>query len=191
MKIFFKILYIIRKKLWHVKLLYLKNEILHLFPERVFFPKSDLAYDHFPTIYLDASESKIFFSRGISIRGHISLLAYDGGIIRIGEHSFFNQNCSINSLKGITIGKHCLFGENVKIYDHNHEYKDANKLISEQGYTYGNVTIEDNCWLGSNVVILKGVTVGRNSIIGANSVVNRSVPPYSLVTVQEIRSLIE
>jgi acetyltransferase-like isoleucine patch superfamily enzyme len=69
--------------------------------------------------------------------------------------------------------------------DHNHEYSDISTPITHQGITAGgSIRIEENCWLGYGSVVLctRGeLTIGRNSVIGANSVVTKSVPAYSIV----------
>lgn len=106
-------------------------------------------------------------------------LTIDGGELSIGHHCFFNRNCSINCLSNITIGNDCIFGENVCIYDHNHNFK-GGPLIRKQGFIKKNVTIQDNCWIGSNVVILPGITIGKNSVIAAGSIVTKSIPKNTI-----------
>lgn len=88
----------------------------------------------------------------------------------------FNTNCSITARKKIVMHENCIFGENVKIYDHNHNYKDKTQLICKQGFTSEEVIIGKNCWIGSNVVILKGVHIGENCVIGAGVIVYKDVP---------------
>lgn len=105
----------------------------------------------------------------------------DNGRIKIGNSVFFNNYCSLNSLKSIEIGDDCIFGENVKIYDHNHIYTKSNIPVNRQGFTYGEVKIGKNCWIGSNVTILKGVTIGDHSVIGAGCVIYKDVPANSAV----------
>lgn len=108
-------------------------------------------------------------------------IVIDGGIIEIGNNCFFNKNCSINSMKKIKIGNDSIFGENVCMYDHNHRYTESNKLIREQGYNTSEIEIGNNCWIGSNVTILAGVKIGDNSIIGAGTIVYKSIPNNTLL----------
>lgn len=103
------------------------------------------------------------------------------GKIKIGKNCFFNQNCSINSLEEIEIGDNCIFGENVCLYDHNHNFNDKSILIRKQGYTTKNIKIGNNCWVGTNAIILKGVTIGNNVVIGAGAIVTKSIADNSIV----------
>lgn len=109
----------------------------------------------------------------------------DKGSITIGKNCFFNHYCSITARKNVVIGNDCIFGENIKIYDHNHQYNDNNKLIREQGFTVDDVIIGDNCWIGSNVTILKGVKIGAGSVIGAGVIVYKNIPENSVVVCKQ------
>lgn len=79
------------------------------------------------------------------------------------------------------IDDHCLFGENVKMYDHNHVYADRETPISKQGMRVGEIRIGRNCWIGSNTVILANVEIGDNVVIGANCLIYKSIPSNSVV----------
>jgi len=98
---------------------------------------------------------------------------------RIGPH------CTISAYNKIHLKKNILLAPNVMIVDHVHNYDDVTAPIHYQGLGQeGTVTIEENCWMSTNVVICspKGqdLVIGRNSIVGANAVVRSSVPPYSM-----------
>lgn len=133
------------------------------------------------SILLDASNSKVAIGSNVTFRDYCQLRSGADGTLKIGENNFFNNNCSINCLSNISIGSDCQFGEGVKMYDHNHNHSDNTKHINQQGYTYGSITIGNNCWFGSNVIILKGVEIGDNVIIGAGCVIYKSVPANSVV----------
>lgn len=119
----------------------------------------------------------------VDLRNFVSIWIGKNANLELGENVFMNNSCSINCMKSIEIGDHTLFGEGVKIYDHNHQYAYENgKLnVSRKEFTYGNVKIGKNCWLGSNVVVLKGVTIGDNSIIGAGCVIHKDIPKNSVI----------
>lgn len=120
--------------------------------------------------------------RGTTFRRFFNIYLEKGATISIGRDCFFNHSCSINALEKITIGDGCIFGENVKIYDHNHRFTGLNGNIKSQGYTTGKVYIGNRCWFGSNVVVLKGVHIGDNCVIGAGCIVSNDIPPNSIVT---------
>ena len=107
------------------------------------------------------------------------ILVAVGGKLTIGDQVFFNTNCTIVSHEKIDIGSGCLFGANVCVYDHDHKYG-----LDGVGNDYktSQVTIGKNCWIGANVVILRGTHIGDNSVIGAGAVVNGNIPAHSLVT---------
>ena len=110
---------------------------------------------------------------------HISI---EGGEVEIGKDCFFNNYCSINSLKKVTIGDGTIFGSNCHIYDHNHRFSDVETSIKAQGYTLGETHIGNHCWFGTNVVVLKGVTIGDNCVIGAGVVVSEDVPEGTVIS---------
>ena len=120
-------------------------------------------------------------------RKGFSLLLDAGGKVRVGDYVFFNNYCTVCAQKEISIGDGSVFGENVKIYDHNHIYSDPNVLIKHQGYSSAPIHIGKHCWIGSNVTILKGVTIGDNCVIGAGCVVYKDVPAGTiLINKQEL-----
>lgn len=91
------------------------------------------------------------------------------------EYLLFNNFCSLNAIERITIGDVTIFGENVKVYDHNHCYKNPDVPIKDQGFSVAPVNIGKHCLIASNVVILKGVTIGDNCVIGAGCIVYEDV----------------
>lgn len=124
---------------------------------------------------------EIRLGKNVYFRGHSSVTIRNKGKINVGNNVFFNKYISINCHAAVSIGNDCLFGENVKIYDHNHKFRDKTKPIADQGYTYGVISIGNNCWIASNVVILKGVNIGDNVVIGANCVVATNIPADTIV----------
>lgn len=119
---------------------------------------------------------------GSTFRRFFNIYLENGAQISIGKDCFFNHGCSINALKSVSIGDGCIFGENVKVYDHNHRFSDEDTKIKEQGFTTATVNIGNHCWFGSNSVVLKGVHIGNNCVIGAGVVVSDDIPDDSIVT---------
>ena len=116
-------------------------------------------------------------------RKGLSVMIAKTGNITIGKKCFFNNFCSLNAHESISIGDNTMFGENVKIYDHNHRFSDRNKLIKDQGFSNEKVVIGANCWIGSNVTILKGTRIGNGCVIGAGAVLSGIIPDNTLVRV--------
>ncbi|WP_099293693.1 DapH/DapD/GlmU-related protein [Butyricimonas sp. Marseille-P3923] len=102
------------------------------------------------------------------------------GIV-IGNNVGISQNAYIQVRGKVEIGSYVIMGPYVSIFSENHNSEDCNKFICQQGCTRVGVKIGDGVWIGSRVTILDGVTIGANSIIAAGAVVNRDVPPYSIV----------
>lgn len=105
----------------------------------------------------------------------------EGGLLKIGEDNFFNNGCSITCMNSVEIGIGNLFGEDVKIYDHNHIYTKIEVPIRKQGFSMKPITIGNNCWIGSNCIILGGVAIGDNVVIGANNLIYKSIPSNSII----------
>lgn len=121
-----------------------------------------------------------FQYESINTRGNLRVYMEDSGRCVIGN-AFFNYGCSINCQEYIEIGKTCIFGENVKIYDHNHVFNKKNIPKACQGFTTAPIFIGNNVWIGSNCTILKGVHIGDNCVIGANCLINQDVPANTIV----------
>lgn len=106
--------------------------------------------------------------------------------IIIGDGCRIGRRCMISARNGVRLEEDVLFGPSVLVTDHSHEFSNPDLPIHAQGLTDGGtVLIERNCWLGHGAAVIctaGDLRVGRNSIIGANSVVTRSVPPFSVVT---------
>ena len=127
------------------------------------------------------SKKAIFFSGKIFI-GRNSFFTADGGTISVENNSRFNVNVHINASCGgkICIGKDCLIGPNVIMRTANHSFDRIDIPILAQGHKCADIIIEDDVWLGSNVVILPGVKVGKGAVIGACSVVTKDIPSMAI-----------
>ncbi len=124
---------------------------------------------------------KVVFGKNVSIHPFTDFFA----TVTIGD------NCDIgtrNRFGGIVeIGNNVLFGPDNFIASNTHEYEDVNLPIIYQNNSLvnknkrGKIIIEDDCWIGVHCAIIGDIKIGKHSIIGANSVVNRDVPDYSVV----------
>ena len=111
-----------------------------------------------------------------------SALSGLGNGITIGSGVDIGRRNFISCTSEIIIGDNCVFGPNVTVVDNNHEYKDLSKAIKAQGSSNPvSISIGNDCWLGSNVVVLPGTNIGKHCVIAANCVVSGTVPNYCVV----------
>ncbi len=112
-----------------------------------------------------------------------------GRHIFIGNNVTVNTGCTFVDCNKITVGNNVLIAPDVRIYTATHPVDARERLapVPKGGKTAYirrtfalPVSIEDDCWIGGNAIILPGVTIGRGSVIGAGSVVNKDIPPNSL-----------
>ncbi|HTZ73042.1 MAG TPA: acyltransferase [Candidatus Aquilonibacter sp.] len=105
-------------------------------------------------------------------------------VIIIEDGCVLGQRVTILGINRIHIEPNVIFGPSVLVTDHNHAFEDVTVPISQQGAAGGTVRIEEGCWIGFGTAIVASqgeLVIGRNSVIGVNSVVTRSIPPYSVV----------
>lgn len=99
----------------------------------------------------------------------------------IGRNVLIGRQSFISSGGMLEIGDHCLFGPQVFVSDADHVVENITRPYSEQGFTAGRVVVEENCWLGIHAVVMGNIVIGRGSVVAANAVINRDVPPFSIV----------
>ncbi len=101
--------------------------------------------------------------------------------IVLGEGTFLNQGVMVAAERLVEIGPHCMAANGCLITDASHRFDDPDMPVPWQGFTTkGPTRIGANVWLGANVVVTSGVTIGERCVIGANSVVTRDVPAFSI-----------
>lgn len=124
----------------------------------------------------------ITFGSQVSIGSNSNFFA-DKGSITIGNKTSFNINTNVNASVGgnIFIGNQCMIGTNVVIHASNHKFDDRDIPILNQGHDCADIYIEDNVWLGANVIVLAGVRIGAGAVVAAGAVVNKDVPGFSVV----------
>ena len=113
------------------------------------------------------------------------------GVITVGAGTTLQRHCTING--NVVIGRECILAPNVFISSGTHPFRahpelsirSQERAISSGELAYGaldrQVIIEDDCWLGTNVVVTPGVRIGQGSVVGANAVVTRDVTPRTVV----------
>ena len=108
------------------------------------------------------------------------ILAPYGGSITIGRNVYIGPYAVLYGHGGLFIGDDVMIAAHTTIVPTNHSFSSSNQPIRSQPASQFGITIMDDVWIGSGVCILDGVTIGRGSVIGASSVVTKSVPDYSI-----------
>jgi acetyltransferase-like isoleucine patch superfamily enzyme len=116
---------------------------------------------------------------GTIVEAQCTLVA-EGELV-IGENSFIGFGAIVVAAKSVRIGKDALIAAYTTIRDQDHRFDDPSKPYRLQGLASSPVVIGDNVWLGTKTTVLKGVRIGDNSIVGANSVVTSNVPEDPIV----------
>ncbi len=122
---------------------------------------------------------RIHLARGAFLVG--PLVIQGGGSFRLGQRSYVNQYAVIGVAENITVGADCLIGPAVTLRDSDHNFRDRDRLIRDQGLDIAPIIVDDDVWIGHGAVITKGVHVGRGAVVAAGAVVVRDVPPYAVV----------
>jgi acetyltransferase-like isoleucine patch superfamily enzyme len=118
--------------------------------------------------------------------GPYSIIMATGVVTRIGEgcrlgaRSAMGAYSFIGAAGGVWIGEDVIMGQRVSFHAENHVFERTDVPIRQQGVTRKGITVEDDCWIGANVTFLDGARVGRGCVIGAGSVVQGEIPPYSV-----------
>jgi acetyltransferase-like isoleucine patch superfamily enzyme len=98
----------------------------------------------------------------------------------IGDHVSIREFCDIGALGGLSIGSNVSIASGTVILTTEHDYRQITTSMRDAPTLLKRTSIEDDVWIGSQVGITAGVTIGRGSVIGIGAVVTKSIPPYSV-----------
>lgn len=104
-----------------------------------------------------------------------------GNSLKIGDNVGINHYCFIGVRGDIQIGDNVIFGPRVNIFSENHNYSNIEIPIKNQGVSKGKTKIGNDIWIGANVSIMSGVTIGDGCVIAAGAVVTKDIPAYSII----------
>lgn len=111
--------------------------------------------------------------------------------ITIGDGTSINLYFHCGAAESVTIGNDVLIGGRVYISDHDHIFDDPHLSPGKCGLRIAPVVIKDGVWLGEGCAVLKGVTIERRAVVGANAVVTKDIPPYTVVAGVPARAIRE
>jgi acetyltransferase-like isoleucine patch superfamily enzyme len=103
------------------------------------------------------------------------------GLVEIGEKTVVGQECTISAYQRVRIGQQCVIADRAMFIDFDHGVVEVERPIRSQGIYKRDVIVGSNVWIGYGACVLRGVSVGDNSIVGTNSVVTKDVPANAVV----------
>ncbi len=113
--------------------------------------------------------------------GHGSKIRVHEGEVSIGAKTVIGQECTISAFQHVSIGRECIIADRVMLIDFDHGVTEVERPIRLQGIYKRDVRVAHNVWIGYGACILRGVSVGENSIVGTSSVVTRQIPANAVV----------
>jgi acetyltransferase-like isoleucine patch superfamily enzyme len=125
-------------------------------------------------------EARVVLGRWSWIGHGCKVRVHEGELI-IGAKSVLGQECTISAFQHVSIGRECIIADRVMMIDFDHGMVEVERPIREQGIYKRNVRIGHNVWIGYGACVLRGVTVGNNSVIGTSAVVTCDVPENAVV----------
>jgi acetyltransferase-like isoleucine patch superfamily enzyme len=113
--------------------------------------------------------------------GQGSKIRVHEGEVSIGAKTAIGQECTISAFQHVSIGRECILADRVMLIDFDHGAVEVERPIRLQGIYKRDVRIGHNVWIGYGACVLRGVSIGENSIVGTNSVVTKDVPENAVV----------
>ena len=113
--------------------------------------------------------------------GHGTKIRVHEGHVSIGAKTVMGQECTISAYQRVNIGRECIIADRVMMIDFDHGVVEVDRPIRLQGIYKRDVRVGHNVWIGYGACVLRGVTVGDNSVIGTSSVVTKAVPENAVV----------
>ncbi len=119
--------------------------------------------------------AKLYLGRWSWI-GHDCKIRVHEGEVRLGAKSVMGQECTISAFQHVSIGRECIIADRAMFIDFDHGMVEVERPIRLQGIYKRDVRIGHNVWVGYGVCVLRGVTIGDNSVLGTSAVVVKDIP---------------
>jgi acetyltransferase-like isoleucine patch superfamily enzyme len=119
--------------------------------------------------------------------GHGSKIRVHEGEARIGAKTVLGQECTISAFQHVSIGRECIVADRVMLIDFDHGVVEVERPVRAQGIYKRDVRVGHNVWIGYGVAILRGVTVGDNSVLGTSTIVSHDVPANAVAAGVPVR----
>jgi acetyltransferase-like isoleucine patch superfamily enzyme len=127
-----------------------------------------------------ARGARIDFGRFVWIGDGTKIRCHEG-VVEIGAKTVMGQECTISAYRRVRIGEQCVIADRAMFIDFDHGVVEVERPIRKQGIYMRDVVVGSNVWIGYGACILRGVSVGDNSIVGTNSVVTKDIPANAVV----------
>ena len=131
---------------------------------------------------------KLEIGRGATLRigrwawiGHATKIRVHEGEVSIGAKTVIGQECTVSAFQHVSIGRECIIADRVMLIDFDHGVTEVERPIRLQGIYKRDVRVRHNVWIGYGACILRGATIGENSIVGTSSVVTNEVSANAVV----------
>ena len=134
-----------------------------------------IANDPSQTLFVLKDKASLVLEGNFKVYSGSKIYVNDNATLKIGW-GYMNSDVKISCFEQIEIGKHVVISENVHIRD-----SDNHKIHFPEHFQTAPIKIGDHVWIGINAIILKGVTIGNGAVIAAGALVNKDVPPNSIV----------
>jgi acetyltransferase-like isoleucine patch superfamily enzyme len=113
--------------------------------------------------------------------GHGTKIRVHEGEVRIGAKTVIGQDCTVSAYQHIAIGRECILADRVMLIDFDHGVVEVERPIRLQGIYKRDVDVGHNVWMGYGACVLRGVSIGDNSVVGTSAVVTRSAPANAVL----------
>lgn len=140
--------------------------------------------DDYVTIYAHpGAQGGVYLDKNVHIyRWSIVELGKGKGSLHIGSNTYIQSGCILNAFVGsIIIGANCMIAHRCAFTPYQHGLANTDLPMREQTLiSRGDIVVKDDVWLGLNVCVMDGVTIGQGAVVGAGAVVTKDIPPYAI-----------